>query len=106
MRDRNGLPKEVYADLKAAFGHRCLSWIGVDRGGANLATTSDGTDYQGRLSRYRRWQARNAANRRRRLVPPGGGFPAANRHRPVVGDSRERDKVGTTLSRTSSAVHG
>ncbi|WP_457784802.1 transposase [Streptomyces mirabilis] len=35
-----------------------VDWIGVDRGIANLATTSDGTDYQGRhLSRYRRWQA-------------------------------------------------
>ncbi|QIY77598.2 RNA-guided endonuclease InsQ/TnpB family protein [Streptomyces sp. RLB1-33] len=37
-------------------------WIGVDRGIANLATTSDGTNYQGRrLSRYRRWQARKRA---------------------------------------------
>ncbi|WP_254650764.1 transposase, partial [Streptomyces sp. GbtcB7] len=36
-----------------------VDWIGVDRGIANLATTSDGTNYQGRrLSRYRRWQAR------------------------------------------------
>jgi IS605 OrfB family transposase len=34
-------------------------WIGVDRGIVNLATTSDGTNHQGRrLSRYRRWQAR------------------------------------------------
>ncbi|MFF1293235.1 MULTISPECIES: transposase [unclassified Streptomyces] len=37
-------------------------WIGVDRGIVNLATTSDGADYQGRrLSRYRRWQARKRA---------------------------------------------
>ncbi|CCK26085.1 putative transposase IS891/IS1136/IS1341 family [Streptomyces davaonensis JCM 4913] len=37
-------------------------WIGVDRGIVNLATTSDGTNYQGRrLSRYRRWQARKRA---------------------------------------------
>ncbi|WP_243719701.1 transposase [Actinomadura sp. KC06] len=34
-------------------------WIGVDRGIANLATTSDGTDHQGRgLERYRRRMAR------------------------------------------------
>ncbi|MFD1275713.1 transposase [Streptomyces kaempferi] len=39
-----------------------VDWIGVDRGIANLATTSDGTNYQGRgLSRYRRWQARERA---------------------------------------------
>ncbi|WP_258017787.1 RNA-guided endonuclease InsQ/TnpB family protein [Streptomyces noursei] len=37
-------------------------WIGVDRGIVNLATTSDGINYQGRgLSRYRRWQARKRA---------------------------------------------
>ncbi|WP_246886219.1 transposase [Streptomyces sp. GESEQ-4] len=37
-------------------------WIGVDRGIVNLATTSDGTNYQGRrLNRYRRWQARKRA---------------------------------------------
>ncbi|MGP4043923.1 RNA-guided endonuclease InsQ/TnpB family protein [Streptomyces sp. 2A115] len=39
-----------------------VDWIGVDRGIVNLATTSDGTNYQGRrLSRYRRWQARKRA---------------------------------------------
>ncbi|WP_406145024.1 RNA-guided endonuclease InsQ/TnpB family protein [Streptomyces sp. NBC_01012] len=33
-------------------------WIGVDRGIANLATTSDGDNHSGRrLGRYRRWQA-------------------------------------------------
>uniref|UniRef100_UPI002F90E2F9 RNA-guided endonuclease InsQ/TnpB family protein n=1 Tax=Streptomyces melanogenes TaxID=67326 RepID=UPI002F90E2F9 len=37
-------------------------WIGVDRGIANLATTSDGVNYQGRrLGRYRRWQVRKRA---------------------------------------------
>lgn len=37
-------------------------WIGVDRGIVNLATTSDGINYQGRrLGRYRRWQARKRA---------------------------------------------
>ncbi|WP_199725816.1 RNA-guided endonuclease TnpB family protein [Nocardiopsis sp. Huas11] len=37
-------------------------WIGVDRGIVNLATTSDGHNYQGRrLGRYRRWQARKRA---------------------------------------------
>lgn len=50
-------------------------WIGVDRGIANLATTSDVDNFQGRrLQRYRRWHARKrvelqakqtkAANRR------------------------------------------
>jgi IS605 OrfB family transposase len=39
-----------------------VDFIGVDRGIVNLATTSDGTSYQGRgLSRYRRWQARKRA---------------------------------------------
>lgn len=39
-----------------------VDWIGVDRGIVNLATTSDGTNHQGRrLSRYRRWQARKRA---------------------------------------------
>lgn len=33
-------------------------FLGVDRGIVNLATTSDGTNYQGRhLARYRRWHA-------------------------------------------------
>ncbi|MFJ8360016.1 RNA-guided endonuclease InsQ/TnpB family protein [Streptomyces sp. NPDC093984] len=37
-------------------------FIGVDRGVVNLATTSDGTNYQGhRLGRYRRCQARKRA---------------------------------------------
>jgi IS605 OrfB family transposase len=39
-----------------------VDWIGVDRGIVNLATTSDGSNYQGRrLGRYRRWQARKRA---------------------------------------------
>ncbi|MFD8909921.1 RNA-guided endonuclease InsQ/TnpB family protein [Streptomyces sp. NPDC059575] len=39
-----------------------VDWIGVDRGIVNLATTSDGANYQGRgLARYRRWQARKRA---------------------------------------------
>jgi putative transposase len=39
-----------------------VDWIGVDRGIVNLATTSDGTNHQGRrLSRYRRWHARKRA---------------------------------------------
>ena len=37
-------------------------WIGVDRGIVNLATTSDGENFQGgRLLRYRRWHARKRA---------------------------------------------
>ncbi|MET8115425.1 RNA-guided endonuclease InsQ/TnpB family protein [Streptomyces prasinus] len=37
-------------------------WLGVDRGIVNLASTSDGTNYQGRrLGRYRRWQTRKRA---------------------------------------------
>jgi putative transposase len=36
-----------------------VDWLGVDRGIVNLATTSDGANFQGRrLGRYRRWQAR------------------------------------------------
>ncbi|MFF7473458.1 RNA-guided endonuclease TnpB family protein [Streptomyces sp. NPDC008092] len=42
-------------------------WIGVDRGMVNLATTSDGSNYQGRrLGRYRRWQARKRAELQRK----------------------------------------
>ncbi|MFD3582042.1 transposase [Streptomyces sp. NPDC058683] len=44
-----------------------VDWIGVDRGVVNLATTSDGTNYQGRrLGRYRRWQARKRAELQRK----------------------------------------
>ncbi|MFI0451916.1 RNA-guided endonuclease InsQ/TnpB family protein [Actinomadura sp. 6N118] len=39
-----------------------VDWIGVDRGIHNLATTSDGTNFQGQgLKRYRRAQARRRA---------------------------------------------
>ncbi|MFD6820105.1 MULTISPECIES: RNA-guided endonuclease InsQ/TnpB family protein [unclassified Streptomyces] len=39
-----------------------VDWIGVDRGIVNLATTSDGVNYQGRrLGRYRRRHARKRA---------------------------------------------
>ncbi|WP_351225757.1 transposase [Streptomyces sp. NPDC002133] len=39
-----------------------VDWVGVDRGITNLATTSDGTNFQGRrLGRYRRWHARKRA---------------------------------------------
>ncbi|MFI6421254.1 RNA-guided endonuclease TnpB family protein [Streptomyces sp. NPDC050842] len=39
-----------------------VDFIGVDRGIVNLATTSDGTNYQGRrLARYRNWHARKRA---------------------------------------------
>ncbi|MGW7692227.1 RNA-guided endonuclease InsQ/TnpB family protein [Streptomyces asiaticus] len=49
-------------DLPDPEVYEPVDWIGVDRGVVNLATTSDGTNYQGRrLSRYRRWQARKRA---------------------------------------------
>jgi IS605 OrfB family transposase len=49
-------------DIPDAQVYEPVDWIGVDRGIANLATTSDGTHYQGcRLSRYRRWQVRKRA---------------------------------------------
>jgi putative transposase len=39
-----------------------VDWVGVDRGIVNLATTSDGLNFQGRrLGRYRRWHARKRA---------------------------------------------
>ncbi|MFC8387375.1 transposase [Streptomyces sp. CB02400] len=44
-----------------------VDWIGVDRGIVNLATTSDGANYQGRsLSRYRHWQARKRTELQKR----------------------------------------
>ncbi len=47
---------------EAALNTDPVDWIGVDRGIANLATTSDGDNYQGRrLVRYRRWHARKRA---------------------------------------------
>ncbi|MER7794445.1 transposase [Streptomyces sp. NPDC097640] len=49
-------------DLPDPKVYEPVDWIGVDRGIVNLATTSDGANYQGRrLSRYRRWQARKRA---------------------------------------------
>jgi transposase len=49
-------------DLPDPEVYEPVDWIGVDRGIVNLATTSDGTNHQGRrLSRYRRWQARKRA---------------------------------------------
>lgn len=44
---------------EAPLNTRPREWVGVDRGIANLATTSDGTNYQGRsLQRHRRRNAR------------------------------------------------
>ncbi|WP_243716873.1 transposase [Actinomadura sp. KC345] len=49
-------------EIKAAEPFDPVDWIGVDRGIVNLATTCDGTNYQGKgLSRYRRAQARRRA---------------------------------------------
>jgi IS605 OrfB family transposase len=49
-------------DLPDPKVYEPVDWIGVDRGIVNLATTSDGTNHQGRrLGRYRRWQARKRA---------------------------------------------
>ncbi|WP_236670034.1 transposase [Streptomyces antimycoticus] len=54
-------------DLPDPEVYEPVDWIGVDRGIVNLATTSDGTNYQGRrLSRYRRWQARKRAELQRK----------------------------------------
>ncbi|MFD9862869.1 RNA-guided endonuclease InsQ/TnpB family protein [Streptomyces alboflavus] len=64
-------------------------WIGVDRGIVNLATTSDGTNFQGRrLIRYRRWQAGKRAelqakgtrSARRRLARRSGKEQAHATH--------------------------
>ncbi|MGW6403859.1 RNA-guided endonuclease InsQ/TnpB family protein [Streptomyces sp. NPDC055134] len=49
-------------DLPDPQVYEPADWIGVDRGIVNLATTSDGTNHQGRrLTRHRRWQARKRA---------------------------------------------
>jgi IS605 OrfB family transposase len=49
-------------DIPEPAVYEPAGWIGVDRGIVNLATTSDGTNHQGRrLSRYRRRQARKRA---------------------------------------------
>ncbi|MFD4603872.1 zinc ribbon domain-containing protein [Streptomyces sp. NPDC058464] len=59
-------------------------WIGVDRGMVNLATTSDGSNYQGRrLGRYRRRQVRKRAELQRKNTsqrcPRCGHTERANR---------------------------
>ncbi|MGW6936539.1 zinc ribbon domain-containing protein [Lentzea sp. NPDC054927] len=57
---RSGLPATCEIPEREQF--EPVDWIGVDRGIVNLATTSDGDNYQGRrLSRYRRWHARKRA---------------------------------------------
>jgi putative transposase len=49
-------------DIPESETYEPVDWMGVDRGIVNLATTSDGDNYQGRgLTRYRRWQARKRA---------------------------------------------
>lgn len=49
-------------EVPAAEEFEPSDWIGVDRGIVNLATTSDGVNFQGgRLQRYRRWQVRKRA---------------------------------------------
>lgn len=51
--------------------YKPVDFVGVDRGIVNLATTSDGTNYQGRrLSRYRRWQARKRAELQKKQTRP------------------------------------
>lgn len=53
-------------------------WIGVDRGIVNLATTSDGVNYQGQaLRRYRRAQARRRAELQKKRA--AGSRSAARR---------------------------
>jgi putative transposase len=54
-------------DLPEPDVYAPVDWIGVDRGIVNLATTSDGTNHQGRgLGRYRRWQAGKRAELQRK----------------------------------------
>jgi IS605 OrfB family transposase len=49
-------------DTQEKPGFEPVDWLGVDRGIANLATTSDLDNFQGRrLQRYRRWHARKRA---------------------------------------------
>ncbi|MFP3988146.1 transposase [Streptomyces sp. E11-3] len=64
-------------------------FLGVDRGIVNLATTSDGTNYQGRrLGRYRRWhahkraelQAKGTRSAKRRLARRSGKEQAHATH--------------------------
>ncbi|MEU6085589.1 transposase [Streptomyces sp. NPDC047085] len=57
-------------DLPDPEVYEPVDWIGVDRGIVNLATTSNGTNYQGRrLGRYRRWQARKRAELQAKQTP-------------------------------------
>ncbi|MFG2963440.1 RNA-guided endonuclease InsQ/TnpB family protein [Streptomyces sp. NPDC048288] len=54
-------------DVPEPDAYAPVDWIGVDRGIVNLATTSDGSNFQGRrLGRCRRWQARKRAELQRK----------------------------------------
>ncbi|MDX2760677.1 transposase [Streptomyces europaeiscabiei] len=54
-------------DIPEPEPYQPVDWVGVDRGIVNLATTSDGTNHQGRsLGRYRRRQAGKRAELQRK----------------------------------------
>ncbi len=64
-------------EIEEAVPFEPVDWIGVDRGIVNLATTCDGTDYQGKgLRRYRRAQARRRAELQKKAA---GSRSAARR---------------------------
>jgi IS605 OrfB family transposase len=78
-----------------------VDWIGVDRGIVNLATTSDGDNYQGRrLGRYRRWHARKRAELQAK------GIRSANRRakRRAKREARHAAHINHKISKEIVAV--
>ncbi|GAA4233278.1 RNA-guided endonuclease TnpB family protein [Actinomadura meridiana] len=76
-------------------------WIGVDRGIANLATTSDGDNHSGRrLDRYRRWQARKKAEIQATRTRSAKQLLKKRARR----ESRHAAHVNHTISKTVVAV--
>lgn len=89
---------------EAPLNEEPVDWIGVDRGITNLATASEGTNYQGRrLARHRRRQARKRAELQ---VKKAAGSRSAAR-RPAKRREREARHVthqNHTISKQIVAV--
>lgn len=76
-------------------------WLGVDRGIANLATTSDGDNHSGwRLDRYRRWQARKKAEIQARKTRSAAQLLKKRARR----ESRHATHINHKISKTVVAV--
>nr|WP_194737808.1 RNA-guided endonuclease TnpB family protein [Actinomadura sp. RB99] len=88
-------------DVPEAEQYEPRDWIGVDRGIANLATTSDGGNHSGRrLERYRRWQARKKAE----IQAKGTRSAKQLLKKRARRESRHATHINHTISKTVVAV--